>query len=41
MALRGDVGARQLTLEFPVLHIEVDDPGILLDVDLPSDLLSG
>ena len=38
MALHGDTGARHLIREFPVLQIPVDDPGILQDVDYPSDL---
>jgi molybdenum cofactor cytidylyltransferase len=39
-ALRGDEGARELLKRYPdllTLH-EVDDPGILRDIDKPSDL---
>jgi len=38
MALTGDVGARHLLHEFPVVRISVDDPGIVQDIDLLSDL---
>lgn len=39
-ALTGDEGARTLVAASPqsVVRCEVDDPGILLDVDQPSDL---
>ena len=37
-ALQGDIGARHLLREFPVQRIEVDDPGILRDIDLVNDL---
>lgn len=42
LALNGDAGGRAI-LETPALaiqRIEVDDPGIHQDIDLPSDLLS-
>jgi len=37
-ALRGDSGARALLETYPPQTIAVDDPGILQDVDHPSDL---
>jgi molybdenum cofactor cytidylyltransferase len=37
-ALDGDAGARSLITLNPVRRIEVDDPNILRDIDLPSDL---
>lgn len=40
LALAGDEGARQVlaTRERPVVRIDVDDPGCLVDVDRPEDL---
>ncbi|NNG24714.1 nucleotidyltransferase family protein [Telluria aromaticivorans] len=38
LALGGDQGARRLLQTHPVTGIEVDDPGILRDIDSPSDL---
>lgn len=40
MALHGDTGARHLMQQFSVVQIPVDDPGIIQDVDYPSDLSS-
>ncbi len=39
-ALRGDAGARALLREHAskIVHIEVDDPGVLRDIDTPQDL---
>lgn len=37
-ALDGDTGARALFASAPVNLIDVDDPGILRDVDTPADL---
>ena len=37
-ALHGDLGARNLLTRFPVLPIDVDDPGVIRDIDVPSDL---
>ncbi len=39
-ALHGDQGAKELIAEHPdwVTLYEVDDPGVLRDVDRPSDL---
>jgi molybdenum cofactor cytidylyltransferase len=39
--LEGDRGARDLLDVFPVVLVEVEDPGILRDVDTPEDLESG
>lgn len=36
--LQGDEGARSILQRHPPLLIEVDDPGILFDVDRPQDL---
>lgn len=38
LALEGDEGARRLLKLHPVTEVEVDDPGIFHDVDLPADL---
>ncbi|MCP3709639.1 nucleotidyltransferase family protein [Paraburkholderia sp. CNPSo 3274] len=38
VALDGDAGARALLSTHPLTRIEVDDPGILRDVDTPADL---
>jgi molybdenum cofactor cytidylyltransferase len=39
LSLRGDQGARHLLdWQLDALHVEVDDAGILLDVDTPDDL---
>ncbi|MDE2259940.1 MAG: hypothetical protein KGK17_06425, partial [Betaproteobacteria bacterium] len=39
MALRGDQGARRLldVHRQEVCWLDVDDPGILLDIDVPND----
>jgi molybdenum cofactor cytidylyltransferase len=39
-ALDGDAGARALLSTQAVKRIEVDDPNILRDVDMPGDLLA-
>ena len=39
LRLSGDVGARRLLQDYPVQLVEVDDPGIHLDIDRPEDLL--
>jgi molybdenum cofactor cytidylyltransferase len=36
--LTGDEGARRLVARYPSLGVEVDDPGVLLDVDTEDDL---
>jgi molybdenum cofactor cytidylyltransferase len=38
LALRGEEGARRLLQAFPVTEVQVDDPGILRDIDTPADL---
>lgn len=40
LALDGDQGARRLLRAHPVRELEVADPGILRDIDTPSDLPS-
>jgi molybdenum cofactor cytidylyltransferase len=37
-ALRGDDGARALLERYPPVRIDVDDPGVLRDIDTPADL---
>jgi molybdenum cofactor cytidylyltransferase len=37
-ALTGDEGARRLIARYPALGLEVDDPGVLVDVDTLDDL---
>ncbi|UMR32559.1 nucleotidyltransferase family protein [Massilia sp. MB5] len=39
LALEGDQGARTIVKNFPVNEVVVEDSGILLDIDTPSDLL--
>ncbi len=39
LALSGDVGARSLLQDYHVRLVEVNDPGVHLDIDLPQDLL--
>jgi len=40
IALEGDVGAKKIIFKYKenALIIEVDDGGILIDIDTPSDL---
>ena len=38
VVLTGDEGARRLLARYPATPIEVDDPGVLLDVDTVADL---
>jgi molybdenum cofactor cytidylyltransferase len=37
--LSGDEGARRLVSRYPSFGVEVDDSGVLLDVDTPADLV--
>lgn len=37
-ALNGDEGARRLVARYPAFGVEVDDPGVLIDVDTEADL---
>lgn len=39
LLLSGDQGARDLLRRYPVVEVDVDDPGILQDIDRPEDLL--
>lgn len=36
--LSGDAGARRLLARYPAHGVEVDDPGVLIDIDTASDL---
>jgi molybdenum cofactor cytidylyltransferase len=36
--LSGDEGARRLVARYPAFGVEVDDPGVLVDVDTQADL---
>ena len=38
VALSGDEGARRLIARYPAFGLEVDDPGVLVDVDTLADL---
>ncbi len=38
VVLTGDEGARRLLARYPAFAVEVDDPGILVDVDTEADL---
>lgn len=38
VGLQGDEGARRLVARYPAHGVEVDDPGVLLDVDTELDL---
>ena len=40
LALGGDEGARRLVARYPAFGVELDDPGILIDIDTPDDLES-
>jgi molybdenum cofactor cytidylyltransferase len=37
-ALTGDEGARRLVARYPSFAVEVDDPGVLIDIDTRKDL---
>lgn len=37
-ALTGDEGARRLVARYPARAVEVDDPGVLIDIDTTQDL---
>lgn len=39
LALSGDFGARSVLARHPPLLIDVDDPGCLLDIDTPADVV--
>ncbi len=38
IGLRGDEGARRLVARYPAVGVEVDDPGVLVDLDTLADL---
>jgi molybdenum cofactor cytidylyltransferase len=38
LALQGDQGARGILKQYPVQEVDVDDAGILQDIDTPADL---
>ena len=38
MMLKGDDGARRLLARYPTAAVELDDPGVLLDIDTAADL---
>jgi molybdenum cofactor cytidylyltransferase len=38
VGLSGDEGARRLISRYPAFGVELDDPGILVDIDTPGDL---
>ncbi len=38
VGLGGDEGARRLIARYPAFGVELDDPGILVDIDTPGDL---
>lgn len=38
--LKGDEGARRLLARYPTQAVEVDDPGVLLDLDTEADLVA-
>jgi len=40
LALSGDEGARRLIARYPAFGVELDDPGILVDIDTEEDLVS-
>ena len=40
VALSGDEGARRLVARYPAFGVELDDPGILIDIDTSDDLSS-
>jgi molybdenum cofactor cytidylyltransferase len=37
--LSGDAGARRLLARYPAHAVELDDPGVLVDIDTEADLL--
>ena len=38
--LQGDEGARRLVARYPAHAVEVDDPGVLIDIDTEADLIA-
>lgn len=39
-ALSGDEGARRLVARYPAFALELDDPGVLIDIDTEDDLIA-
>lgn len=39
MMLSGDEGARRIVARYPAIGVDVDDPGVLLDLDTEADLV--
>ncbi len=39
-ALSGDEGARRLVARYPAHAVEIDDPGVLIDIDTEDDLIA-
>jgi molybdenum cofactor cytidylyltransferase len=39
IALEGDEGARRIVARYPAHAVAVDDPGVLVDIDTPDDLV--
>jgi molybdenum cofactor cytidylyltransferase len=37
-SLTGDEGARRLVARYPSFAVDVDDPGVLIDIDTSEDL---
>jgi molybdenum cofactor cytidylyltransferase len=40
VSLQGDEGARRLVARYPAHAVEVDDPGVLIDIDTEADLIA-
>ena len=40
MTLTGDHGARRLIARYPAQAVDVEDPGVLVDVDTEEDLIA-
>ena len=40
MMLSGDEGARRIIARYPAVGVDVDDPGVLLDLDTEADLVA-
>ncbi len=38
VGLQGDQGARRVVARFPAVGVELDDAGVLVDIDTPADL---
>jgi molybdenum cofactor cytidylyltransferase len=38
MMLSGDEGARRIVARYPAIGVDVDDPGVLIDLDTEADL---